>query len=446
MTLLCVLFLLAMSACSKPSSQSAPISDSELDVRARTFVRHMAEGKPGDAVKMMDKTMAAAMPASKVTETWQALLAQAGTFDSVSGTRLATESGFRCVYVTCKFSSGGVDTKVVFDAAGQVSGLWFSPSQAETPSYKQPLYADTLAFTETECTIGAGQWKLPGTLSMPKGEGPFPAVVLVHGSGPNDRDETAGPNKPFKDLAWGLASKGIAVLRYEKRTKQYQAEMATQVETLTVSQETVEDALAAVVLLRQTKGVDPVRVFVIGHSLGASLAPRIASEAAEGDGSIAGLVMLAPNATNIADLIVEQVEYIASLDGKVDDRESAEIKRVKDDVAKVVGGQMQKGEVILGAAKAYWDDLLAYDPLETAQSLEIPLLVLQGERDYQVTMRDFNLWKDALGVKEGATLRSFPSLNHLFIQGEGKSSPAEYQNPGNVDAAVIDAIAVWVKK
>lgn len=438
------LIVTVLSACSKPPAQ-ATIPDRELDIRARTFVRYMAEGHPEAAVKMMDKTMTAVMPAAKVAETWQALEVQAGTFDSIAGTRFATEAGFRCVYVTCKFEVGAVDAKVVFDAAGRVSGLWFGPPQVETPSYRVPAYADATAYVEVECTVGFGQWELPGTITMPKGDGPFPAAILVHGSGPNDRDETVGPNKPFKDLASGLASNGIAVLRYEKRTRQYAAEMSSSAETLTVMEETIDDALAAAQLLRQTKGVDPDKIFVVGHSLGAYLAPRTAAVADSRGTALAGLVMLAPNARDLTDLIVDQVQYIAGLDGKTDDTEFSEIRKVKDDVARIRGGQMQKGEIVLGAAKAYWDDLLAYRPLETAKTLGVSMLVLQGERDYQVTMQDFGLWKEALGAKEGVTLKSFPNLNHLFIPGEGKSSPDEYQVPGNVDLAVIDAIAHFVK-
>lgn len=441
-----LLFASTLIACSTPPAAPVQVSDSALDERARTFVRFMAESKYEDAVKMMDAKMASAMPTDKAKQTWEALIAQVGAFDAVSGTRLAVEADFKCVYVTCSFKNAAIDTKVVFDAAGKVTGLWFTASQSVAVPYKQPPYAVTSAFAETECTIGEGKWKLPATLTMAKGDGPFPAVVLVHGSGPNDRDETIGPNKPFKDLAWGLASKGIAVLRYEKRTRQYATEIASSLGDFTVNQETVEDALEAVAFLRKTAGVDPAKVYVLGHSLGASMAPRIAVWSSKSDSTkIAGLVMLAPNARSIADLIVEQVEYIASLDGKVDDNEAAYLQQMKAELAKVREGKVQEGEIVLGGPKAYWADLTAYDPVATAKTLQVPVLLLQGERDYQVTMRDFTLWKEALGSKDGAVLTSFPSLNHLFMPGEGKSTPDEYNKQANVDGAVVNAVAEWLK-
>ncbi len=275
---------------------------------------------------------------------------------------------------------------------------------------------------------------------MPKGAGPFPAVILVHGSGPNDRDETIGPNKPFKDLAWGLASRGIAVLRYEKRTKQCPRQMVQSMATLTVDDEVVNDVLAAAEYLRGVTGIDPERIFVLGHSLGGTMAPRIAAR----DPRLKGLILLAASNRNLADLMLEQNEYLASLDGTVTADEAQALDELRRQVERVKALDFKEGEVILGAARAYWADILAYDPVATAKSLPVPMLILQGERDYQVTMADFAAWKAGLGQRADVQFKSYPSLNHLFMAGSGQPNPAEYNVAGNVAREVVDDIAAWI--
>jgi fermentation-respiration switch protein FrsA (DUF1100 family) len=293
--------------------------------------------------------------------------------------------------------------------------------------------------------VGSGEWALPGTLTIPNGGGPFPAVVLVHGSGPNNRDESLGPVAPFKDLAWGLASQGIAVLRYDKRTFVYQAAIAALGGDITVKEETVDDAAAAVDLLRSTEGIDPGAVFVLGHSLGGMLVPRIAAAAPEAG----GFIILAGAARPLEDLVLEQTEYIVSLDGTVTPDEQAMLDQLRAVVAKVkspdLSPRTSAAELPLGTMGRYWLDLRGYQPAEEAKGIARPILVLQGERDYQVTMADFALWQQALSGLPNVTLKTYPDLNHLFITGTGKSTPAEYQAPGHVSQAVVDDIAAFVK-
>jgi dienelactone hydrolase len=184
-------------------------------------------------------------------------------------------------------------------------------------------HADSSKFEEKEIQIGKGIWQLPGTLSLPKGAGPFPVVILVHGSRPNDGDETIGPNKPFRDLAHGLASRGIAVLRYEKRTEQHPVVMAMSVNNITVKEETIDDAVAAVEVLASEKKIS--RIFVLGHSLGGMLLPRIGKAAPK----VAGFISLAGSTRPLEDLVLEQTKYI--LDGKDQDK----LREIERQVAKV---------------------------------------------------------------------------------------------------------------
>jgi dienelactone hydrolase len=310
--------------------------------------------------------------------------------------------------------------------------------------YREPDYAAHAAFTERELTVGAGtEWPLPGTLTMPNGNGLHPAVVLVHGSGPNDRDETLGASKPFRDLAYGLASQGIVVLCYDKRTLVHGAKFVA-LQSFTVKDETIDDALAAVHLLRQTPGVDPKRIYVAGHSLGASLAPRIGAS----DADIRGLVVLAGPTTPLEDAFPRQYEYLFGLDGQITDDERKLIDDAKRQTARIkqlTTADLASKEMLHYAPVSYWLDLRAYDPISTTLKLRQPVLVLQGERDYNVTMTDFAGWQRLASTKKNVTTKSYPKLDHLFLEGTGPASDADYAAPRNIPRYVIDDIAAFIK-
>lgn len=441
--------LALLTGCASPSAATAVISPQELELRARDFLTRMEAGEYREARRGFTLSMKLALPQSKLEDLWAALQQQAGDFVQQGEARIVTEQGYQIAYVTCRFGLSALDAKVVFDKKGKIAGLFFQPAKDSTamaPEYLSPDYVATDSFREEEVVVGEGEWQLPGTLTLPLGSGPFPAVVLVHGSGPNDRDESIGPNKVFRDLAWGLASRGIAVLRYEKRTREHAEKFTPEVQrSLTVQEETVDDALAAVGLLQSRSEVDASRVYVLGHSLGATLAPRIAVQ----DARLAGIILLAAAARPIEDLVVEQSTYLANADGKLDRDEKKNLAVLEDYAAQIKelpdSKTVDSGNAILGAYPAYWIDLAAYDPVAVAETLTLPMLILQGERDYQVNMTDFSLWQKALGGRGNVVLKSYPALNHQFFAGEGPSLPAEYQEVRHVDAMVIEDITSFIE-
>lgn len=392
------------------------------------------------AAAMMNENLAPRLPEAKLREIFTALGLQFGPFKSrASGTVTPAGNG-HAVKLRASYARGELEFTIGV-AGGRISGLFFSVVPPPSPP---PPYSIASAFTEREVTVGEGEWALPGTLSMPSGAGPFAAVVLVHGSGPNDRDETLGPNRFFRDLAHGLASRGIAVLRYDKRTKVHGAKLAA-IPRFTVQHEAVDDAALAVALLGRTPGIASDRIFVAGHSLGAMLVPRIAAAAP----SARGFIVMAGPARPLEQAIVEQIEYMAGLDGTITPAEQTRIDEARRDaeaVRALTPADADVREAIGGVPRSYWLDLRGYDPPEAAKAVTRPMLVLQGERDYQVTMKEFERWKQTLDGRSNVSFESYPSLNHMFMAGTGPGTPLEYNLPRHAHEEVIADIAAWIQR
>lgn len=426
------------------SAASQPVeSEAALVARAQEVVERLVSGDVEPLLPALTDKMKAAVNADFLRGLIPSLAAQVGAFKSQTGARFESQGVMRVVLVSCAFERANVEIRVAFDPTDRIGGLGVRPPES-TVAYSAPAYVTPTAFRDEAVTVDAGGWPLPGTLSMPVGEGPFPGVVLVHGSGPNDRDESLGPNRPFRDLAEGLASRGIAVLRYDKRTRTHANRINT-IPGFTVKDEVVDDALAAVKKMRETRGIRTDRVFVLGHSLGGMLAPRIGAA----DPSIAGLIIIAGLARPIEHAIGDQLRYLAMLDGKMSAEEQSSldaVTRLAADVRALKPSDPPPVSPMFSAPASYWIDLRGYDPPASAAGLKQPMLVLQGERDYQVTMDDFAAWRRALGSHANVQLKSYPALNHLFIAGAGPSSPAEYSRPGHVDAAVVADIVAWIAR
>ncbi|MGO9270087.1 MAG: alpha/beta fold hydrolase [Terriglobia bacterium] len=441
-------FALLWTAALGAASLATPQTTPDLESLAKDLTLKLAARQFDAIVTHFDETMTSAMPATKLAEVWDGLIAQVGAFQSIAGTHVQPVQGYQAVLVTSKFEKATLNVKWVFDEKGRVAGLNVLPVEADAP-WAAPDYAKPASFHEQQVTVGSAPWQLPGTLTLPNGTGPFPGIVLVHGSGPEDQDETIGPDKPFKDIAWGLASRNIAVLRYTKRTLRYGKEMMAQPAGLTVNEETVDDARFAVALLAKQPEIDPRRIFVLGHSLGGMLAPRIA----HGDAQVAGLVILAGNTRPFEQMVVDQIRYLVGLSGKTTPEGQKQI-----DAAEQAAREIESPTLVADAkvnllgttiSGSYFLDLRSYHPAEVAAQLKIPMLILRGERDYQVTSEDFDGWKNALAGKPGVTLKVYPGLFHLFMPssspGTGLGTPSDYQKPGHVVEPVIEDIASWIE-
>ncbi|MBU0497075.1 MAG: DUF3887 domain-containing protein [Candidatus Thermoplasmatota archaeon] len=428
------------------STDESPITLTEVTIEeiAESLQYHFVNGTLTDNVfnTLFDDAIKTQTNPKQLEYIWAQITSNYGDFIQITNIKTIQELGYNIVYLTCEYTKLGVlDTRIIFDDNNLIAGLQFVPTDI-SDQYQPPTYANTQNFTETNVTIGNDTvWKLPGTNTIPIGDGPFPAVILVHGSGPNDRDETIGPNKPFKDLAWGLATKGIAVLRYEKRSKHYATTIVNQLNNLTVYEEIIEDVLNAITLLKTTKNIDNTHIYLIGHSLGGMLAPKIADQTTD----LNGIIIMAAPTRPLEDLMLNQTIYLFNLDGSITDEEQKQIDQVQENVTKIKTLNISTNEIILGASLPYWESLAYYNPVATAITNDIPMLILQGKRDYQVLYDiDFLTWQTTFNENTDITLIAYDTLNHLFISGTGTPTNTEYNIPGNINEDVITDISTWI--
>jgi dipeptidyl aminopeptidase/acylaminoacyl peptidase len=286
---------------------------------------------------------------------------------------------------------------------------------------------DTMS--EISVTIGE-EYPLVGLLALPGGTEKIPAVVLVHGSGPSDKDESVFGINVFKDISDYLAGSGIAVLRYDKRTYTHAAKLSSDISAITVREETIEDAIFAGQLLAQSERVAGDKIFVVGHSLGGMLAPRIVEES---DGIFAGAVIMAGSPRSLTDIVYDQNMYMISL------ADPAE----RDALTK----QVEDAKPYLGMPQGYIDEMNAHPVSEYLRRTDKPFLILQGGKDFQVSPEnDFGEYKRLVDGKSNFEFRLYDDLNHLFTVST-KENPTidDYVAGTHVDDAPLADITAWVK-
>jgi dienelactone hydrolase len=379
--------------------------------------------------------------------TWESATSRLGTCTGVGQPfEEPATSGVVLVRVPVTFADGGLTVLVSLATSGDLVGVQLAPPGAMAPQQQwQPASCvDTSSFTEHDVVLGEDALAVPGMVTVPRGDRQRPAVVLLAGSGPNDRDGTIGPSKPLKDLAWGLAGRGIAALRFDKVTHTHPAEVLAN-PAFTALDEYQAATLAAIAELRDTPGVDPDRIVLLGHSLGGTIAPRIATDVT----GLAGLVLCAAGAQPMYWSAVRQVRHLADLDSATSAAAAPVIAAMTEQARRVddpgLTARTPANLLPFGQPAPYWLDLRDYDQVGTAAALSVPMLVLNGGRDYQATIADdLALWRAGLRHRDGVTVREYPADNHFFFPGDQPSTPEEYLRLHHVDDDVVADVADWI--
>lgn len=433
---ICALMLISFTGALKASSDSLTTADQT----ARDFLQELGKEKFETAYSYFDDAVKAQFSIEQLKGLWEMLKTQHGAFESISEITGKDYAGSRLVFVTVSFKNSFVTFRIFLNTEGKAAGF-FIENTSPKKEYQYPAYSDTSLFFEKEAVFGEKGCKLPAKMTIPKGKEEYPVVILVHGSGPHDMDETIGPNKPFADIAAGLASKGIAVFRYEKRTNACPEKSGKEI---TIDIETVNDAVSAVKFVSERDEINVSKIFLLGHSLGGYAAPRIAAKA----NLLDGIMLMGANLTPLEDLIVIQSEYLAKLDNNYTDEEKQRIELLKKQAETVKTASLSLSTVIdslpLGIPPSYWQSLKNYKPAETAGKLNIPILILQAENDYQISLSEFEKWKKELKRKENVEFILLPGLNHLFMESSAESGPNEYFKEGHVSPELINAAEKWI--
>lgn len=437
--LLLIAFALLATGCNEQKAEeTSATKQTNYSQIAITAISKLTGDDLSGFYQLFDEEMKKSISENDLKTIWNNLITQYGSFQYYSSDfTLSSQDGYTLATIPCAFQNQTIAVLITLNSAGEISGLYFTESTDATNSPRLE--------NDTAVTIVSGDYHLPGSLTMPEGNGPFPVVILVHGSGPSDRNEQIGPNLPFLDIAEQLAQSGIATLRYDKRTYAYREEMA-ELTDLTVDDEVIDDVAAAVAFVNSLQTIDHDRIYIAGHSLGGYLIPRIAQRTPEAQ----GYMMLAAAARPMEDLLLEQTNYILELDKETaQETKDALLEQTEatvNNIKQLTADSDLSAEQLMNVPASYWLDLQNYNPLTQVLSIEQPLLIMQGGRDYQVTSTDYDLWKEALKNNSNATFCYYDNLNHLFMPGTGKSTPTEYQSKGTVHEDVIQDMVAFIQR
>jgi dienelactone hydrolase len=399
------------------------------------------QGHFDQAGKDFAPVMAGKLTPGMLRQVWGQLQSQAGSFKSLGALAPRSLGGQDVLVAMLTFSNAPLAAIIHCDAQARIDGFRVVPASSVEPvaATREPAIPDTVS---RALPVPSPLGPLPGTLTLPEGKGPFPAVLLVAGSGPHDEDETIGPNKPFRDLAAGLAKAGVATLRYDKRSWAHATRINAQ--TFTVDDEVTDDALAAAHLLEQQPGIDPRRVFVLGHSLGAMMAPRIGQR----DPRLAGLILLAAPARPLLEISAQQVREQGQRSHETAAQIAASEQAIVAEQKLLAAADPRHPPVgsFGGMPQRYWLSLHEVHQVEVAKKSSMPMLILQGSGDFQVSPTlDFARWKQALAGRPQTDFHLYPGLSHLFMPAGKSGTMADYMVPDHVDSRVITDIATWVK-
>lgn len=379
------------------------VCGTDYEQMARHFGEQMVNSKFSDVTALFSDTLKAQLPEAALQLAWEQTASAAGDYIDCYHTRSTKSNGMTTVVTTLEFSNIGINVSYFFGDNGKLEGIRLTYQSITKPEETESYF---------ELPVAIGSYELDGLLTVPKHAEHPPVVILVQGSGPSDMDETVGSSKPFCDIAHSLAENGIAVLRFHKRFYQY-PEAA---DTVTIQAEVLDDVASAIEYAIHCDKIDNNRIYLLGHSLGGMLAPEIA----DSNPSVKGIISLAGSPRRLEDIICDQNEALLKTNGLGETEIAEQMKPIRETANQIKALTETDSGTYFGVPAEYWYSLNQLHPSKTAQSLELPMLFLQGSEDIQVYADvDFIQWKELLGQKQNCRFRLYDGLGHFFTAEDG---------------------------
>jgi dienelactone hydrolase len=422
-------------------NKSNALTYAETALKSRAVIDLFVAKQFANIEKQVDSTYKSYYSAITLERDWAELTGTYGEYESAKPVHFEANEYYNFMAYKIKFAYLPYIFNVSFNSKGDIIYISFMPAHK---MYVAPDYVDVSKFLDKKFHTINGMYDLAGILSVPNQEGKNPLIIIVPEAGPTDKDGSYGENKPYKDLAWGLASNGNAVYRYEKRSNDYGMYMLkakSAYETYTPREDLLDDLYKIIDTLKTLPNIDPERIYILGHGQGGMLCPLIAKERKD----VKGIIMMGANAKPMQENMIDQFDYLTSVTPEKKPEYDEQKINAKRSMDKKLNPLTEHRLMPYGVQATYWIWLNQYNQVEVAQKLKKPMLILHGDRDYQSNMENLALWRKSLKKNTNATILDYEKLNHLFYSGEAQSTYSEYTIISNIPGYVMEDICTWLK-
>ncbi len=434
--LLIAMFLVSATAC---GNRDFAFDEEKLKTISQDCMKQFVQKDFQAAEDMIKASSRSKLNAQALQQAWEQTGEKLGKFVRFVSADIAVQNKTANVVLISEFEKNGMAATFSFDANYAIKALYM-----DYHSIVGDLNLETESYLQKEIQIGGQEEPLTGALTLPKGVSAPPVVIMVHGSGATNLNESVGAedNRPFEDIAFGLAKQGIASIRYDKRNYAYPDTYVRLGKQVTIQDEVLNDVNAAIDYTKTLSEVDNQQIYILGHSLGGMLAPKIAHD----NPSVAGLIIMAGSARHLEDIVLDQNRMLLEQTTQSQSQKNQIMKEIEQDVQTIKElKQGASGDMYFNMPVAYWVSLNEIDTAAIVKELSIPMLIQQGGADFQIYAdKDYPLWQTLLSGKENVRFCLYEGLNHLFMANNGKKDSTEYDVKGHVEQSVIDDICAFI--